>query len=92
MKFPYPRVIDEPNMYDSIVVQAESMAAEDFTWGPDFSVCILELGNIDYFFVKNILFLNENEKLNLLSLQQQQKTKQKQKTKPKQVQIWVYWP
>ena len=60
LKFPYPRVIDEPNMYDSIVVQAESMAAEDFTWGPDFSVCILELGNIDDFFGKNILFLNEN--------------------------------
>ncbi|XP_078318395.1 dual adapter for phosphotyrosine and 3-phosphotyrosine and 3-phosphoinositide-like isoform X3 [Crassostrea virginica] len=38
LKFPYPRVVDEPNIYDTILIQAESIATEDLTREPDFSI------------------------------------------------------
>lgn len=39
LNYPYPRVIDEPNMYDTIRVHAEFSTADDYTRGPEFSVC-----------------------------------------------------
>lgn len=53
LKFPYPRVVDEPNMYDTILVQAESIATEDLTREPDFSVCILEIQRYELYLWKN---------------------------------------
>ncbi|KAJ8319438.1 hypothetical protein KUTeg_004529 [Tegillarca granosa] len=37
LNFPYPRAIDEPNMYDTIRVHAEFSTADDFSRGPEFS-------------------------------------------------------
>ncbi|XP_052685305.1 dual adapter for phosphotyrosine and 3-phosphotyrosine and 3-phosphoinositide-like isoform X1 [Crassostrea angulata] len=38
LNYPYPRVIDEPNMYDTIRVHAEFSTADDYTRGPEFSI------------------------------------------------------
>ncbi|KAJ8319431.1 hypothetical protein KUTeg_004522 [Tegillarca granosa] len=38
LNFPYPRAIDEPNMYDTIRVHAEFSTADDFSRGPEFSI------------------------------------------------------
>lgn len=43
LSYPYPRIIDEPNMYDTIRVHAEFSTADDFTRGPEFSVCIVQI-------------------------------------------------
>lgn len=43
LNYPYPRVIDEPNMYDTIRVHAEFSTADDYTRGPEFSVCFYNL-------------------------------------------------
>lgn len=38
LNYPYPRNIEEPNMYDTIRVHAEFSTADDFSRGPEFAV------------------------------------------------------
>ena len=40
LNYPYPRNIEEPNVYDTIRVHAEFSTAADHVKGPEFSVCI----------------------------------------------------
>ncbi|XP_033747014.1 dual adapter for phosphotyrosine and 3-phosphotyrosine and 3-phosphoinositide-like [Pecten maximus] len=38
LNYPYPRNIEEPNMYDTIRVHAEFSTADDFSRGPEFAI------------------------------------------------------
>ena len=38
LNYPYPRNIEEPNVYDTIRVHAEFSTASDYLKGPEFSV------------------------------------------------------